>query len=264
MPALFGNAGRWPADPSIAGRPTVRHHLALRAQLLQPPRRRRLRQAQRGRNLLGARASGCHLFNLYGAHHVARKKRVNTWNLRQMCVDVQCGKNLLFSQLLTVGGIFHQRCPKLKMFMMVLASLLYTRKKKSPMLGTQGKRSAKRQGPRANRPPCIPLQQKYIHISVLQNIARPPFWKMLFRSTPCDRAPVFSRTWFKACLRGDLILRTWVPTDGALRIHVHKKVFFKMASYVCSVCLTYRWPASSEPFAIWASCFSCGLGILIC
>ena len=51
-----------------------------RAQPLQPPRRRRLRQAQRGRNLLGARASGCHLFNLFngeeflhGTHHYARK-----------------------------------------------------------------------------------------------------------------------------------------------------------------------------------------------
>ena len=41
----------------------VRHHLALRAQPLQPPLRRQLRHSQRGRTLLVAHASGCHLFN---------------------------------------------------------------------------------------------------------------------------------------------------------------------------------------------------------
>ena len=41
----------------------VRHHLALRAESLQAPLRCRLRQAQRGRDLLVARASGCHFFD---------------------------------------------------------------------------------------------------------------------------------------------------------------------------------------------------------
>ena len=87
-------------------------HVAVRAQPLQPPLHCRLRQTQRGRDFLGAEASGRHALHgetlLCGSHHVVRKLE-NTCELREMwlrvygyviksvmCVGVQCRKNLLF------------------------------------------------------------------------------------------------------------------------------------------------------------------------
>ena len=49
--------------PATLSPNVVRHHLALRAEPLQAPVRCRLRQAQRGRDLLAARAGGCHFFD---------------------------------------------------------------------------------------------------------------------------------------------------------------------------------------------------------
>ena len=83
-----------------------------------PSLRRRLRQAQRGRDLLVAHPRDCHFFggkeSLCGKDRFARRMLANTWDLSQMwlwcmcchlrgcLVDVKCA-NLLFYHKLCGG-----------------------------------------------------------------------------------------------------------------------------------------------------------------
>ena len=100
----------------------ARRHVAVRAQPLQPPLRCRLRQAQRGRDFLGAEALGHHALHgetlLCGSHHVVTRLE-NTCDLREMwlvvygyvinlvmCVCVQYGKMCCFVIQITTEGIF--------------------------------------------------------------------------------------------------------------------------------------------------------------
>ena len=114
---------------------------------VQPPLRRRLRQAQRCRDLLVAHASSCHLFNgvqsLCGADHFARKrlgfetKGAVIHGFGVLCVAVRrCAmwkKPAVLSQIVTLGAFFIKRSLTLKMSMTVLGPLLHMmipRKKK--------------------------------------------------------------------------------------------------------------------------------------
>ena len=90
------------------------------------PLRCRLRQAQRGRDLLGAEASGRNVFHgetlHYRSHYVVVKMPENTWDLEDMwlevcgyviksvmCVGVQCGKICCFTIIFTTGVFFHPK-----------------------------------------------------------------------------------------------------------------------------------------------------------
>ena len=102
------------------------------------PLRRRLRQAERCRDLLVAHANGCNLYNgvrfLCDKDHVPRKILANTWDLKKMrlwrmdwchesvmCVDVRCGKNLRLCNTLSDGSMFFIKMgTKLKKFILVL------------------------------------------------------------------------------------------------------------------------------------------------
>ena len=93
----------------------VRHHLALRTKPLQPPLRCRLRQAQRGRDLLVAHASGCLLFRW---QRVTVRTGPPWWRrclqtpvLSRAWVSCLCQmcKNLLFYDTFSCGWCFSPR-----------------------------------------------------------------------------------------------------------------------------------------------------------
>ena len=92
----------------------------------QPQHRRRLRQAQRGRDLLVAHASGAPIFSMVNNSSAEwtishAKMFVNTWYLRQMmlwctdlvscawlCSSVQCRKTYVLSHSFKAWCIIHQ------------------------------------------------------------------------------------------------------------------------------------------------------------
>ena len=108
----------------------VRHHPALRAQPLRPPLRdrRRLRQAQRGRNLLVTHALGCHFSMVKSEEGIMIVVRMpaNTFVFKQLrlwcmdvvscgwwCVAVNCANICCFCHRFSDGGIFHQTWPNI-------------------------------------------------------------------------------------------------------------------------------------------------------
>ena len=121
---------------------------------VQPPLRRRLRQTQRGRNLLD-----CFHFNgvqfLCGKNHYLARLHVNTQDLRQtrlwcmdvvscvwLCVGVKCAqKTCSFCHIFADERFFINRSTKMKLLTIVSGLLLHTaisRKKKPSMPKTQG------------------------------------------------------------------------------------------------------------------------------
>ena len=111
-----------------------------------------LRQAQRGRDLLVAHASDCHLFSgeelVCGKDHFARKVLVNSvdlWQMRMWCTDmvsgvsdvcvgVQCGKTCGFIINVEVWALFIKKGPTLEKTCRFWTSLVHStipREKKS-------------------------------------------------------------------------------------------------------------------------------------